>query len=97
MDAPGRRRWRSRYPHLVMPRINDVMATTIPLHHSYKSKCHSSQLTSTLSSSTTISSTLARSMKFIAFGGGGKVAQHFAKSAIAQGHEVIAVVRDDSQ
>jgi uncharacterized protein YbjT (DUF2867 family) len=36
-------------------------------------------------------------MKYIAFGGGGKVAQYFARSAIAKGHEVIAVVRDDSQ
>lgn len=36
-------------------------------------------------------------MKFLVFGGGGKVARHFARLAIAEGHEVIPVVRDESQ
>lgn len=54
-------------------------------------------ITAPHSTTFTILPTLARNMKFLAFGGGGQVAQHFAKTAIAQGHEVIAVVRDDSQ
>jgi uncharacterized protein YbjT (DUF2867 family) len=36
-------------------------------------------------------------MKYVVFGGGGQVAQHFAKIAIKNGHQVISVVRDDSQ
>jgi len=41
--------------------------------------------------------TLTNKMKYLVFGGGGQVALHFAKTAIAKGHEVISVVRDDSQ
>ena len=36
-------------------------------------------------------------MKYLVFGGGGQVALHFAKTAITKGHEVVSVVRDDSQ
>lgn len=35
-------------------------------------------------------------MKFVVFGGGGKVAQHFARLASAEGHEVLSVVRNDT-
>jgi len=35
-------------------------------------------------------------MKFLVFGGGGKVARHFARIAGQQGHEVVSVIRDDS-
>jgi len=45
----------------------------------------------------TILPTLTNKMKYLVFGGGGQVALHFAKTAIANGHEVISVVRDDSQ
>jgi len=41
--------------------------------------------------------TLTNKMKYLVFGGGGQVALHFAKTAIAKGHEVVSVVRDDSQ
>lgn len=40
---------------------------------------------------------LLSSMKFLVFGGGGKVARHFAKIAVKDGHEVISVVRNDDQ
>ena len=36
-------------------------------------------------------------MKFIVFGGGGKVARHFARLAVADGHSVISVVRNEDQ
>jgi uncharacterized protein YbjT (DUF2867 family) len=36
-------------------------------------------------------------MKFIVFGGGGKVARHFARLATADGHSVISVVRNEDQ
>jgi hypothetical protein len=41
--------------------------------------------------------TLTNNMKYLVFGGGGQVALHFAKTAITNGHEVISVVRDDTQ
>jgi len=37
------------------------------------------------------------SMKFVVFGGGGKVAQHFARLATGAGHKVISVVRNEDQ
>lgn len=37
------------------------------------------------------------SMKFLVFGGGGKVARHFAQLAVAKGDEVISVVRNEDQ
>lgn len=40
---------------------------------------------------------LINKMKYLVFGGGGQVALHFAKTAITSGHQVISVVRDDSQ
>jgi len=36
-------------------------------------------------------------MKFLVFGGGGKVSRHFARLASSEGHEVVSVIRDDSQ
>lgn len=41
--------------------------------------------------------TLINKMKYLVLGGGGQVALHFAKTAITSGHQVISVVRDDSQ
>ncbi|ORX34496.1 hypothetical protein BD324DRAFT_636145 [Kockovaella imperatae] len=35
-------------------------------------------------------------MKFVIFGGGGKVARHFTRIASGQGHKVVCVVRNDS-
>jgi hypothetical protein len=43
------------------------------------------------------SQALLHSMKFVVFGGGGKVARHFARLAIADGHSVISVVRNEDQ
>jgi hypothetical protein len=46
---------------------------------------------------TIILPSLVNNMKYVVFGGGGQVALHFAKTAIGKGHQVISVVRDDSQ
>jgi hypothetical protein len=54
-------------------------------------------LVTTLIFTANILPTLTNNMKYLVFGGGGQVALHFAKTAIAKGHEVISVVRDDSQ
>jgi hypothetical protein len=54
-------------------------------------------LVTTLIYTANILPTLTNNMKYLVFGGGGQVALHFAKTAIAKGHEVISVVRDDSQ
>ncbi|ORY27757.1 hypothetical protein BCR39DRAFT_565604 [Naematelia encephala] len=35
------------------------------------------------------------SKTFLVFGGGGKVARHFARLAVMEGHEVVSVVRND--
>jgi uncharacterized protein YbjT (DUF2867 family) len=39
----------------------------------------------------------AKTLKFIVFGGGGKVARHFARLAVREGHGVVAVVRGEEQ
>lgn len=36
-------------------------------------------------------------MKFVIFGGGGHVARHFARIATKASHNVISVVRNDTQ
>jgi hypothetical protein len=57
--------------------------------------CHSTHPSFT--PAVTILPSLINNMKYIVFGGGGQVALHFAKLAISKGHEVVSVVRDDSQ
>lgn len=36
-------------------------------------------------------------MKFLVFGGGGKVARHLARLAVKDGHQVVPIVRNDEQ